>query len=152
MTPEDLMHDLRGRINLRCAEVIGTESHERKQCADAIELLIVQRDQLAAKLAEVEAERDELKLESVKNILLSISPGDDGMGIEVFAKSVEDVVLALTNLSNERGALKARLEGGIRSRTSKAHYDSSDKLVWANNEDDDKYNNSTIILDEGVTL
>ena len=37
MTPEDLIADLRSRINPAYANQIGTESWERKLCADALE-------------------------------------------------------------------------------------------------------------------
>lgn len=37
MTTEDLIADLRGRINPIYAHVIGTESYERRICADALE-------------------------------------------------------------------------------------------------------------------
>ena len=37
MKPEDLIEDLRSRIDKRYANRIGTESWERKRCADALE-------------------------------------------------------------------------------------------------------------------
>lgn len=50
MTPENLMRDLRKRINPKYSQLVGSESYERKQCADTIELLIAERDALKARL------------------------------------------------------------------------------------------------------
>ena len=46
MTPEDLISDLRTRIVPMYARRIGTESWERKRCADALEALVRERDRL----------------------------------------------------------------------------------------------------------
>jgi hypothetical protein len=46
MTPEDLISDLRTRIVPMYARRIGTESFERKRCADALEALVVERDRM----------------------------------------------------------------------------------------------------------
>lgn len=45
MTPQDLIRDLRSRINPAYADQRGTESHERKVCADAMEMLVKERDE-----------------------------------------------------------------------------------------------------------
>lgn len=67
-------------------------------------------------------------------------------------EQLDQLAAELAKVKDERDRLQKRIDSGIRVRTSKAHYDYSDQLIWANNEDDDKYNNSTIILDEGVKL
>lgn len=46
MAPEDLIADLRSRINPAYAATLGTESYERRLCAEAIEALIAERDML----------------------------------------------------------------------------------------------------------
>ena len=37
MTPQDLIKDLRSRINPKYAATIGTESYERRLCAEALD-------------------------------------------------------------------------------------------------------------------
>lgn len=44
MTPQDLIDDLRSRINPAYAAQLGTESYERRMCAEALEALISERD------------------------------------------------------------------------------------------------------------
>lgn len=56
---------------------------------------IAQKD---AELAQRQAEIEQLKKLSVTNIMLDVVPGWDGMGHEVFAKSVDDVENTLTKL------------------------------------------------------
>lgn len=56
MTTEDLIADLRGRINPAYAATLGTESYERRLCAEALEL----------QLDEIERLRGEL--EAAKNV------------------------------------------------------------------------------------
>lgn len=63
----------------------------------AIEGFHEQRD---ARLA-AEAQRDQLRAMSVENILVDVVPGHDGMGHEVYAKSVDDVYAVLSKLSGE---------------------------------------------------
>lgn len=46
MTPNDLIADLRSRINPTYAATLGTESYERRLCAEAIEHLLAERDEL----------------------------------------------------------------------------------------------------------
>lgn len=46
-------------------------------------------------------ERDQLKAMSVANILVDVVPGEDGMGQEVYAKSVDDVVNLISKLHGE---------------------------------------------------
>lgn len=64
------------------------------------------------------AERDQLKAMSVEHILVGVVPGHDGMGQEVYAKSVDDVIALLSKLSGEvdeleiqRDQLKQQVEG-----------------------------------------
>jgi hypothetical protein len=66
MTPQDLAADLRTRINPLYATQPGTESYERRLCAEAIEGLL-----------ETVAERD-AEIEQLKSIAYS----DDGAGGE----------------------------------------------------------------------
>lgn len=72
--PRQLAAEMRERINPAYANQAGTESHERRLCAEAIESLLHQRDELLAKReegdrlilrlteerAEAMAQRDEL--------------------------------------------------------------------------------------------
>lgn len=46
MTPIDLIADLRSRINPKYAATVGTESYERRICAEALEALLAERDWL----------------------------------------------------------------------------------------------------------
>lgn len=46
MTPEELVAQLRSRINPAFAEHIGTESYERRICAEALEALLEENAQL----------------------------------------------------------------------------------------------------------
>ena len=46
MTPKDLIDDLRSRINPAYAAQLGTESYERRLCAEALESLISEIDML----------------------------------------------------------------------------------------------------------
>lgn len=48
--PRKLAAELRERINPAYADTLGTESHERRLCAEAIEGLLAQRDELAIEL------------------------------------------------------------------------------------------------------
>ena len=48
MTPNDLIADLRSRINPAYAATLGTESYERRLCAEALESLIAELDSLRA--------------------------------------------------------------------------------------------------------
>jgi len=49
---QELIDDLRGRINPQYVDCMGTESHERKQCLDAIESLLAENERLNAELAK----------------------------------------------------------------------------------------------------
>ena len=51
--PRQLAAELRERINPAYANSIGTESWERKLCADTIDGLIAQRDELIAYLTTI---------------------------------------------------------------------------------------------------
>lgn len=46
IAPQDLAEDLRTRINPAYATQMGTESHERRLCAEAIEGLIAENEKL----------------------------------------------------------------------------------------------------------
>ncbi len=46
MTPQGLAADLRSRINPAYAATLGTESYERRLCAEAIEALLAQIEML----------------------------------------------------------------------------------------------------------
>ena len=48
MTPQELAADLRSRINPLYADQLGTESYERRICAEAIEALVQERDAMRA--------------------------------------------------------------------------------------------------------
>lgn len=70
MTPADLAADLRTRINPQYATQLGTESYERRLCAEAIEGLlatVAERDAEIEQLTGVAflacVERDELRME-----------------------------------------------------------------------------------------
>lgn len=52
MTPADLAADLRARINPLYATQPGTESYERRLCAEAIEGLIAENDRLRTALKD----------------------------------------------------------------------------------------------------
>ena len=52
MTPKELVKDLRSRINPLYAATSGTESYERRICADTIEELMMEIDRLSGLLAE----------------------------------------------------------------------------------------------------
>ena len=58
-------------------------------------------ESLRAKLAEVTRERDELRELSVTNIMVAICPGEDGMGEEVYARSLDDVFAVINRLSEK---------------------------------------------------
>ena len=53
MTPEELIADLRSRINPIYASQIGTESHERRICAEALEAQEKKIEQLQTVLRQV---------------------------------------------------------------------------------------------------
>jgi len=46
MTPESLIEDLRSRISPIFADQQGTESWERKRCADMLEAMVLERERL----------------------------------------------------------------------------------------------------------
>lgn len=48
MTPRNLIDDLRSRINPAYAATLGTESYERRLCAEALESLLAETDALRA--------------------------------------------------------------------------------------------------------
>ena len=52
MTPQELVKDLRSRINPLYAATSGTESYERRICAETIEELMMEIDRLSGLLAE----------------------------------------------------------------------------------------------------
>lgn len=52
MNHKELIDDLKGRINPQYVDCRGTESHERKQCLDAIESLLAENERLKDELAK----------------------------------------------------------------------------------------------------
>lgn len=52
MSPSDLIDDLRSRINPVYSAQVGTESYERRICAETIEWLLSQREELIAELSK----------------------------------------------------------------------------------------------------
>lgn len=53
MTPSDLIDDLRDRINPAYATTLGTESYERRLCAEALEALLAETELLRGFAQEV---------------------------------------------------------------------------------------------------
>jgi len=53
MAPSDLIDDLRGRINPAYAAQLGTESYERRLCAEAMEALLAENDEYRELLREL---------------------------------------------------------------------------------------------------
>jgi hypothetical protein len=58
MTPEGLIAELRANINPLFVRRIGTESWERKRCADALESLVQEREMLLGSLIKACARMD----------------------------------------------------------------------------------------------
>ena len=52
MDYQELIDDLKGRINPQYVDCMGTESYERKQCLEAIESLLAENERLNAELAK----------------------------------------------------------------------------------------------------
>lgn len=57
------------------------------------------------------AELRRLHAMSVEHVLLDVTPGDDGMGHEVYAKSVNDVIEALTKMGAKNEDLELERSG-----------------------------------------
>lgn len=55
MTPQDLITSMRNRINPLYAATPGTESYERRLCAEALEALLAEREWLSAENARIRA-------------------------------------------------------------------------------------------------
>lgn len=72
---------------------------------------------LANEWASMAAKVERLRALSVENIMIDVTPGDDGMGREVFAKSVEQVVDKLSSM----GAEVEDYRLGIRHPSSAGH-------------------------------
>lgn len=53
MTPRDLIDDLRGRINPAYAAQLGTESYERRLCAEKLEAQADEIDALRATMVDL---------------------------------------------------------------------------------------------------
>jgi hypothetical protein len=49
---QELIDDLKGRINTQYVDCIGSTSYELKQCLDAIESLLAENERLKAELAK----------------------------------------------------------------------------------------------------
>ena len=66
MTPSDLIDDLRSRINPAYAATLGTESYERRLCAEALEDLMAESDRLREALVAQEKLHTNMRLEMPK--------------------------------------------------------------------------------------
>lgn len=104
---ESLMKKLKASLssNKLDAEV---EAFMREQAAE-IQLYegdVALMDALAISRA---AEIERLNLLSVTNILLAVVPGEDGAGHEVYAKSTDEVVNALTKLDEKLETAEDRI-------------------------------------------
>lgn len=53
MTPRDLIDDLRRRINPAYAATLGTESYERRRCAETLEAQADEIDALRSRMLEL---------------------------------------------------------------------------------------------------
>lgn len=60
MTPIDLIDDLRSRINPAYAATLGTESYERRLCAETLETLLAIQETLKDEVASLRTQRDYL--------------------------------------------------------------------------------------------
>ena len=60
MTPQDLIADLRSRINPAYSAQLGTESYERRLCAEAIEAQLADGEKLRDDIARLRTQRDYL--------------------------------------------------------------------------------------------
>jgi hypothetical protein len=96
MTPQELIADLRGRINPAYAGTLGTESFERRLCADALEAqagriadLQIRLNDLATAFARIcdEHTRDPLKHAAYRAAVQADVPeinfGNMGQAIEM---------------------------------------------------------------------
>lgn len=81
-------------------------AEERKQKHEALHREYGRREALERKLVDARAELETLRELSVTNILIDITPGWDGMGHEVYAKSVEQVVRVLSDLAEKVESLE----------------------------------------------
>lgn len=58
--PHELIDDLRSRINPAYAITPGTESYERRLCAEALESLLAAQEELLAEVARLRTQRDDI--------------------------------------------------------------------------------------------
>lgn len=65
MTPQDLIDDLRSRINTAYAEQVGTESWERRLCVEALEAQADEIERLRAEIDEIKQVEFPLKVRKV---------------------------------------------------------------------------------------
>lgn len=72
--------------------------------------LMAERDALQELLNERDAEIDRLTALSVSHILLRVEPGPEGMGVEVYADSVAQVIEALDSACNWVEVLQGQIE------------------------------------------
>ena len=84
--PEDISED-----------VVGWKFNDMEKC------MKVEIDELRTALAAAEAL-------SVRKILIEVVPGSDGMGLEVYAESLDQVVSLLTELSDRAENAEARIK------------------------------------------
>lgn len=64
---------------------------------------------LKREVAALQTKLTEANLLSVTNIMLTVVPGEDGMGVEVYAKTVSDVENAFTALCTKMEDIEAKL-------------------------------------------
>lgn len=60
MTPQDVIDDLRSRINPAYATTLGTESYERRLCAETLDTLLSIQETLTDEVARLRTQRDYL--------------------------------------------------------------------------------------------
>lgn len=73
-------------------------------------VLAADYDAAIERAALAESELAEVRALSVTNIMLAVVPGADGMGEEVYAKSVDDVLQAFTKVEDRADKFQAECE------------------------------------------
>ncbi len=110
MSPRDLIDELRSRINPAYSNQIGTGSHERRMCADALEAL----------LSEIERKDDALR--QIKNwseaYPLSVFPEPD---FKRAAAALKDAGMTLdaisaSNMRHVLNGIKDIVDAGLTSQ------------------------------------
>ena len=79
---------------------------------------------LKREVAALQTKLTEANLLSVTNIMLTVVPGEDGMGVEVYAKTVSDVENAFTALCTKMEDIEAKLTEAERlNKVALAHFE-----------------------------